>query len=446
MKNISNDYEILANSSFNGEMDDDSSHIWLLRELDPVNRRRAIRWLVGGAGVIVAGCGGGGSSANSGGGVIVNPPTPTPTPTPTPPPAPTPTPTPAPAPTGQDFRLGVNFASLDGSPDNLPGHLAGEVFVTPDAHFSYYKARGMDNIRLQGTWERLQPRTFGNLGEQLLDHYADPNNPLRNPVSLVRNYLDRAQANGLKVVLDLCHNYGSRWVGYNGNWAAKTKAQLGSAQVPYTAFADYCAKLTQAFGSHPAVVGIELMNEPHDLAVGEAGWREGCQQAINAIRKVNSTIWIVVDGYGWASAADWQRSNPTIHTLSDPANRIMWTAHQYFDANSSGVYGGGSERAPGNADLGVQRLAPFIAWLKAHGFQDRGHIGEFGAPDRPEWQPIVRNFIQSAQAAGLRLSAHQDLPYTNDTYTMNLFPQTDSSGKVTGADRAVVQLMQQLAR
>ncbi|UIJ43986.1 glycoside hydrolase family 5 protein [Sphingomonas cannabina] len=446
MKNSDTDYQILADGGFDNGVHDDSSHIPLLRELDPVNRRRAIRWLVAGAGAIVAGCGGGGSSAETGGSIITPTPSPTPTPTPAPTPAPTPTPTPTPAPSGQDFRYGVNFASLEGTPDTLPGRLNGEVFVTPDSHFSYYKSKGMDHIRLQGAWERLQPRTFGELGEQLLDHYADPNNPLRNTVNLVRHYLDRAQANGLKVFLDLCHNYGSRWVGYNGSWSAKSKAQLGSSQVPISAFVDYCTKLVQTFGSHPAVVGIELMNEPHDLAIGEAGWRDACQQSINAIRKINSSLWILIDGYGWASAQMWPQNNPTIHTLSDPANRIMWSAHQYFDANSSGVYGGGSESAPTNANIGVQRLAPFIEWLKAHGFQDRGHIGEFGAPDRTEWQTIVRNFVQSADAAGLRLTAHQDIPYLNDTYTMNLFPQTDSSGKIVGADRGVMQVLQQVAQ
>lgn len=404
-----------------------------------LNRRRALQWLAGGAGLVLAGCKE--DSAKAGGNVVA--PKPSPTPTPTPVPSPTPAPVASP---GQNFTYGVNFASLEGTPDTLPGHLNGEVFVTPEYHFSYYASKGMDHIRLQGAWERLQPRPFGTLGELLLDHYGDVNNPLRNPVNLVRHYLDRAQANGLKVILDLCHNYGERWVGYNGSWAAKSKVQLGSSQVPITALVDYNTKLVEAFGSHPAVVGIELMNEPHDLAIGEAGWRDACQQSINAIRKVNSSIWIVVDGYGWASAEMWPQRNPTMHTLSDPSNRIMWSAHQYFDANSSGVYGGGKEAAPGNANLGVQRLAPFINWLNQHGFQDRGHVGEFGAPDRPDWQPIVANFIQSAHSAKLRMTAHQDIAYLNDSYYMNLLPQVDNSGKIVGSDRAVVKLMQQLPR
>ena len=133
------------------------------------------------------------------------------------------------------FRSGVSFSTIEGAADSLPGHLNGEVFVTPTSHFAYYAGKGMDHIRLEGSWERLQPRLNGPLGEQLFDHYGDPNNPLRNPVSLVKHYLDQAHAHGLKVILDLCHNYGERWVGYDGSWGRKSKAQLGSSAVPISA-------------------------------------------------------------------------------------------------------------------------------------------------------------------------------------------------------------------
>jgi endoglucanase len=324
------------------------------------------------------------------------------------------------------FRYGASFSSLEGTPDTLPGHLNGQVFVTPESHFAYYSGKGLDHIRLQGIWERLQPDLYGPLGARLLDHYADPDNPLRNPVNLVRHYLDLAGKHGLKVSLDLCHNYGERRLG-------ERKHQVGSAEVPLQAFVDYCVKLAREFGGHPAVHSIELMNEPHDLAIGEAGWVDACQRCIDALRAF-SRIPIVIDGYGWASAEYWPQRNPTLHTLRDPAGALIFSAHQYFDANSTGTYAGGSEAAPADPELGVKRLAPFLAWLAEHGFQTRGHIGEFGAPDRPEWQPVLRNFIRAAKAAGLPLTAHQDIPYKDDPYCMNLFPGE-------GADRFVVTEM-----
>lgn len=415
-----------------------------------MNRRNLLQWLGAGSTVLLTGCGPSSGSETASGEVIAPPaaaaptptPSPTPTPTPKPTPSPSPTPTPTPAATTASFERGICFGGMEGTPNTLPGKLYGEVYVTPDNHFAYYANQGMDHIRLAGIWERMQPRLYGDLGEQLLDHYGDAGNPLRNPVNLVTHYLDVAHKNGLKVILDLNHNYARRYIGYNGNWANKQMVELGSAQLPIDAFVDYTVKILQKFGSHPAVVAIELMNEPHDIAIGSSGWQNACQQAINAIRKVDKDIQILVAGYGWQSAAAWPANNPTLHQLNDPSNKIIWSAHQYFDANASGTYGGGSEPAPANTNIGVERLAPFIGWLKQHGFQSRGHIGEFGAPNRAEWKPVVEKFMQSAAAAGLRLSAHQDIPYPNDTYQMNLCPTSDASGKLTGPDKAVVKLLQ----
>ncbi|WP_174296483.1 glycoside hydrolase family 5 protein [Sphingomonas bacterium] len=407
---------------------------------EPLGRRHVLRWLSIGGAVLVTGCGGD-SSATGGGIDVVQGAAASPDP------VPSPTATPA-STSGTQSSLaarttptgrGVAFGSLEGSPDSLPGRLYGEVFPEPESHFAYYASKGCDHIRLEGAWERLQPRLYGSLGEQLLGHYDDPNNPLRNPVAIVRRDLDMAAKYGLKVILDLCHNYGSRYVGYDGTWAHMTRAQLGSAQVPVDAWIDFCVKVTQAFGNHPAVASIELMNEPHSLPIGNVGWANACQAAITAIRQVNWNVAIVVGGYEWSNAQLWPYLNPTLHTLVDPARNLFWSAHVYFDRDSSGTYGGGGESAPADANVGVARVTPFLNWLNQHGLYGRGHIGEFGAPNRAEWQPVVQNFVQATKQAGLVLTAHQDVAYANDTYQMNLFPTTDSSGRITGADRLVLQ-------
>ena len=413
------------------------------------SRRRLLGWLSTGALLAVTGCGGGGgdgTEAATGGAAPSSPstgnsqsgnssePGNAAAPDNSAPPA---------TPTGTQtavslFNHGVAMTTLEGTPNTLPGDLNGAVFITPDNHFSYYKSKGLDHIRLEGAWERLQPRLYGALGEQLLDAPNDPNNPLRNPVALVTHDLDRAKANNLKVILDLCHNYGRRYIGYNGSWANKTQVVLGSDQCPIDAFADYCVKVVQAFGSHPAVAAIDLMNEPHDMPTGGTGWRQAAQAAITAIRKVNTKIPIMVEGYNWASAEVWPNVNPDLHTLSDPNNAIIWSAHVYFDSDSSGTYGNGTQAAPSDQTIGVTRLAPFVAWLKQHGYSNFGHIGEFGAPDQAQWQNIVKNFMTSAKSNGIALTAHQDLPYLNDPYQMNLFPTTSSSGAITGQDHFII--------
>lgn len=417
-----------------------------------VNRRRLLWWLSSSALVATAACTGGkaGSAGNSLSGDAVsagnsqaadssdtgNGSTNTATPDES-----TPAATPATPTAVSLFNHGVAMTTLEGSPDVLPGQLYGSVYITPDNHFSYYKSKGLDHIRLEGSWERLQPRLYGALGEQLLDAPNDQNNPLRNPVAIVKNDLDRAQSNGLKVILDLCHNYGRRYIGYNGTWANKKQVALGSSDLPIDAFADYCVKIVQDFGDHAAVAAIDIMNEPHDMPIGATGWRQAAQAAITAIRKVNTKIPIMVEGYNYSSASSWPNVNPDIHTLSDPNNKIIWSAHLYFDSDGSGTYGGGTQTATSDQNIGVERLAPFVAWLKQYGFSGYGHIGEFGAPDQTQWQNILKNFFASAKSNGIALTAHQDIPYPNDTYQMNLFPTTNSSGSITGSDRFLLTQM-----
>jgi hypothetical protein len=340
-------------------------------------------------------------------------------------------PTPEPAPTANAMNLsgtvppslksGVSLTLSNAAPDNLPGKLAGEVFVTPESHFAYYAKLGFDHVRLQGSWERLQPSLYGSLGELPLDHFDDAGNPLRNAVQLTQHYIDRANANGLKVLLDLCHNYGRRYVGYAaGSWNNKRKVEIGTDDCPIGAWADFCVKSVQQFGE--GVAGIELMNEPHDLQIGARGWRDACQIAIDAIRRVNSSIPIYIDGYQWSSAEAWRSVNPTLHTLDDPY--LFWTAHTYFDRASEGFYGGREADGPltSNDNIGLQRLRPFEEWLMAHGFQGRGHIGEYGIPNSEAWRETARRFIVRAQASGIGLCLHQDVPYPNDPYIMNTFP------------------------
>ncbi len=363
----------------------------------------------------------------------------------TPPPS-TPTPPPttggggtnAPSGISPAFVYGVNIAAGNGAENILPGTLMGEVYLTPESHFAYYASKGFTAIRIQGLWERMQPTPFGALDGQLATFPANANDPLKSYAAHIKYYLDMAQKYGMKAWLDIAHNYGSRWVGYNGTWNNKTRVQIGSPSLPTSALADFNKKLVQQFGSHPALIGIELMNEPHDLAIGTDGWKNACQESINAIRSVNSSVAILIDGYSWASAASWPSSNPNLHTLTDPANKLVYSAHIYFDNSAAGFYGGSEATSPthSNYDVGTQRIKPFIDWLAQHNLQGRGHIGEFGAPNTAPWAEILRRTIVSARGAGLMLTPHQDIPYPNDPYVMNLFPPTGQG------DRYMVKLMQ----
>jgi len=362
--------------------------------------------------------------------------------TPAPPPtSTTPTPPPTQVPGISDaFKYGVNISAGNGAETILPGTLNGEVYLTPESHFQYYASKGFTSIRVQSLWERLQPVPFGPLDGRLDTFQGQQNDPNAKMVQHIRYYLDMAQKYGMKAWLDVAHNYGRRYIGFNGNWNNKTTAELGSASVPISALADFNKKLAQEFGNHPALIGIEIMNEPHDLKIGTNGWKDACQASIDAIRSVNSNLAILIDGYAWASAMTWPSSNPNIHTLKDPANKLVFSAHQYFDDSAAGIYSGNERTTPNhtNYDIGAQRIQPFIDWLNSHSLQGRGHIGEFGTPNTPQWAEVSRRVILKAKQNGLMLTPHQDIPYPNDPYVMNLFPPSGQG------DRYMVRLMQSL--
>jgi endoglucanase len=219
-------------------------------------------------------------------------------------------------------------------------------------------------------------------------------------------------------------------------------AEVGSGDVPIAALVDYEVKLVKEFGNDPAVIGIEIMNEPHDLSIGATGWANAAQQVIDGIRQVNSSIYIFVDGYAWASAGDWPGQNPTLQNLKDPSDRIVFTAHAYFDRSNAGVYQGAEATAPldTNYDFGSQRITPFIDWLKTYGLQNHGGMTEFGTPNTAKWAELARRMLITSKAAGLSMSAHMDLPGDNDPYVMNLYPPSGQG------DRYIEHFLQSLAK
>ena len=108
----------------------------------------------------------------------------------------------------------------------------------PDASYvAYYKGVGLRAIRLPLYWEDMQPIFGGSLNARYLQH--------------TREFLDVAQANGMKVLIDL-HNY-----------ARYRKVLIGSPDVPVASFASFWKRLVAELKSHPAIFAWGLMNEPH---------------------------------------------------------------------------------------------------------------------------------------------------------------------------------------
>ena len=265
--------------------------------------------------------------------------------------------------------IGINLSGAEFGSGNTYGR---DYHYPGIGEIKYYAERGAELIRLPFDWERMQPTAGGPL----------------NPIELgrLKQFLADAHSVGVNVIVDL-HNY--------GRYYGKT---IGSGSVSNAQFADFWQKLAGAIKGSPALVGYGLMNEPHDM--GGAGiWKAAAQAAVDAIRRVDGTEAIYASGDGWSGAHSWLRFNKDF-ILRDPANNIIYEAHQYFDRNSSGTYVGSYDQEGAYANVGVDRLKPFVDWLKANNL--KGFIGEFGVPSNDDrWLEVQERAIEYMEANGI---------------------------------------------
>ena len=269
---------------------------------------------------------------------------------------------------------GVNVAGAEfGSA--LPG-VHGTDYVYPDPAngyntFVYFAAKKQNVVRVPIQWERLQPTFSGPLAE--------------NDLAGLKLVLDAAQIANQAVILDL-HNY-ARY--YND--------PLRVTDAPH--LADFWRKLANRLKGHPALNGYELMNEPHDLPDGTAGWASIAQTVTNAIREVDQQHTIFIPGCGWQTATFWRDNNENLR-ITDSANKLVYTAHLYFDADHTGRYNGGGTASYNNGaypTIGVDRVRPFLQWLDATG--SKGMLTEYGIPaEDSRWLAVLINFLREIAA------------------------------------------------
>lgn len=254
----------------------------------------------------------------------------------------------------------------------------------------YVHGYNLNLIRLPIAWERAQP----TIGGPLASGY----------ISALKTFIQAANAQGIQVIVDV-HNYGR----YNPQWAQQATTGvyfctegdgnvIGSAALPISAFADLWTKLATALAGTPGLAYYDIMNEPHDMGSASV-WPSAAQAAVNAIRSVDTSTQILVEGTAWASALNWINANASLH-VTDPANKLLYEAHQYFDADGSSLYVQSYEQQGAYPTIGVDRLQPFLTWLQQNGA--RGFIGEFGIPNNdPLWLPVLDNFLTALQSAGI---------------------------------------------
>ncbi|GAA3457355.1 glycoside hydrolase family 5 protein [Dactylosporangium matsuzakiense] len=230
------------------------------------------------------------------------------------------------------YLRGVNlaagsFAASDsngGFGTGNPGRYGQDYTYETPSSYGFLAGRGVRLVRLAVNWERLQPRPFGPLDATEL--------------ARVRTALGHAHAAGLAVIIDL-HNYGDYALG-GGRAGALRMLRLGQFELPTTALADFWSRMSRAVDD-PAVIGLGLLNEPTRLAAdGRAGaliWQRAAQEAVDAIRATGDRRAILVSGYIPMGPPSWGEMHP-VAWIRDPAHRVAYESHAYFDHDGSGHY------------------------------------------------------------------------------------------------------------
>ena len=265
------------------------------------------------------------------------------------------------------FARGINLSSAEFNDERSPGIYGKDYIYPPQEDLDYYASKGFTVVRLPYRWERLQHSLFGELDSSELNR--------------IKSFVAAAQARTMRVIISP-HNYGRYRI-------AGKEIPIGSASVSIGAFADFSNKVAAAFAGNAGVYALSLMNEPHDF---NGMWKQIAQAGLNAIRNADRQRLVLAPGDQWSEASKWQRFNNDF-LLDDPSSRIIYEAHQYFDADHTGTYKASYMLSGATPDRGVAWVHPFVEWLKQH--DQKGIITEFGVPNNDaRWLDLVQDLLE----------------------------------------------------
>jgi Cellulase (glycosyl hydrolase family 5) len=133
------------------------------------------------------------------------------------------------------------------------------------------------------------------------------------------------------------------------------------------------------------------MNEPHDMRDDDR-WPAAVQAAVDEIRNIDVTHTIFVARDHWSGAHSWRNTSNENLGIQDPADAIVYEAHQYFDGENSGIYDKSYDGEGAYENVGADRVRPFVERLQIK--SKKGFIGEFGVPNNdPRWNTVLDNFL-----------------------------------------------------
>ncbi len=256
------------------------------------------------------------------------------------------------------YYVGVNFPQATFG--KIPGVMYKDYAWQRPSDIGLFADIGANIFRVGFLWERMQPE-------------PGPLNP--RELAALDALVASAAARRVTILLDL-HNYG-----------AYRKKLIGTPEVPVSVFADFWSRLAVHYKDQP-YVAFGLMNEPNKQSATD--WASMAQAAIDAIRATGAKQPIFVPGTYWDGAHSWFAGKPSNATalaaIKDPANNLVFEAHQYFDQDSSGTHA-----ACVSEDIGEKRLAAFTKWLRDT--KRKGFLGEFGASKDPVCLEALRRTL-----------------------------------------------------
>jgi hypothetical protein len=263
----------------------------------------------------------------------------------------------------------------------------------PAASYAYLASQGVQVIRLPIVWEAIQSSLSGPLVE--------------SEVQRLLTEISNANSANLPVIVDL-HNWG-RYVTTNG------ETLVFSRGITVDDFVDVWTKLSGVLKGVPGVYAYDLMNEPYGLTSDDSEtqadaqiWEQFSQAVVTALRAAGDNTLVHIEGMNYSAVNTWASLHPTAW-ISDPANAVVYSAHQYFQ--ETGDYGSGlpapnytysywsgvaAEQngwGPDFVTWNLNNLAVFTNWLDTNGVQ--GDIGEVGWPSS---QIMVESGVSSATA------------------------------------------------
>lgn len=147
------------------------------------------------------------------------------------------------------------------------------------------------------------------------------------------------------------------------------------------------------------------MNEPYEMPA--ATWEAFSQAMVDAVRTNGDTKTLWIEGSAWSAVEAFAQRHPRAW-IRDPADSIVYSAHQYFEY--SGRYERGFDYGSYSADMStvLARLESFTKWLAANDV--KGSIGEVGWPSArrtstwKEWNAKGEEWYSAADKAGLSVA------------------------------------------